>query len=153
MSDSILGFVSEPNNGRGTLSIIWSCLTTIAFVVWTILHPDTTRKILPRSLWALFVFLAPQCLPSGAIEQLVRARHLSTRLRVVPWWDAWTLKQLFLVTKQGVRLKSGAELRVLDARTLLDMAKLRNCQKRDKIVGHINASRSVPGTAALLAIL
>lgn len=129
----ISGFVIEPNSGRGTLSIIWSCLTTITFVVWTALHPHT-RKNLPRFAWAIFVFLVPEAMPAGAIEQLVRARHLHTRLRSVAGWEGWTLKQSFLVIKQGVRYRAGEELMDLDASRLIEAAVLeaRRKEKRDK---------------------
>lgn len=97
-----VGFVSEPNCGRGTVSIIWSCLTTIIFVVWTVLHPDThaSRR---RITWSVLIALAPEAMPAGAIEQLVRARQLQKRVRSIPGWHDWTLQQSFLVLKKGIK--------------------------------------------------
>lgn len=97
-----VGFVPEPNCGRGTVSIIWSCLTTIIFVVWTVLHPDThaSRR---RITWSVLIALAPEAMPAGAIEQLVRARQLQRRVRSIPGWHDWTLQQSFLVLKKGIK--------------------------------------------------
>lgn len=97
-----VGFVPEPNCGRGTVSIIWSCLTTIIFVVWTVLHPDThaSRR---RIIWSVLIALAPEAMPAGAIEQLVRARQLQRRVRSIPGWHDWTLQQSFLVLKKGIK--------------------------------------------------
>lgn len=97
-----VGFVPEPNCGRGTVSIIWSCLTTIIFVVWTVLHPDT-RASRRRITWSVLIALAPEAMPAGAIEQLVRARQLQRRIRSIPGWHDWTLQQSFLVLKKGIK--------------------------------------------------
>ncbi|KAK7696864.1 hypothetical protein SLS64_014120 [Diaporthe eres] len=101
-----VGFVPEPNCGRGTVSIIWSCLTTIIFVVWTVLHPDThaSRR---RITWSVLIALAPEAMPAGAIEQLVRARQLQKRIRSIPGWHDWTLQQSFLVLKKGIKEEAG----------------------------------------------
>ncbi|CAN8099662.1 unnamed protein product [Discula destructiva] len=129
----ISGFVFESNCGRGTLSIIWSCLATITFVVWTVLHPHF-RQNLPRLVWAILIFFLPEALPAGAIEQLTRARQLQTCLRGVPGWEGWTLKQSFLVIKQGVKYRNvgDEELKVLEASRLIAVAKLLDAQRKDE---------------------
>lgn len=43
-----VGFVAEPNCGRGTAGIIWSCLTVIVFSVWSTIHLNT--KSYPSSV-------------------------------------------------------------------------------------------------------
>ncbi|KAF2628005.1 hypothetical protein BU25DRAFT_410631 [Macroventuria anomochaeta] len=47
--DTVVGFLPEPNCGRGTAGIIWNCLAVMVFSAWTIIHLDT--KPLPSSLW------------------------------------------------------------------------------------------------------
>lgn len=113
------GFVPEPNCGRGTLSIIWACLPTIMFVVWTAIHPDSQRSM-GRVMWGFFIFFVPEAMPASAIDQLIRARRLQKRLRVLRGWESWTLKQSFLVVKRGVKVVSSGE--ILTARRLVELA-------------------------------
>lgn len=102
------GFVPEPNCGRGTLSIIWACLPTIMFVVWTAIHPNS-HESMSRAMWGVFIFFVPEAMPAIAIDQLIRARRLTRTLRVLRDWERWTLKQSFLVVKKGVRVAGSGE--------------------------------------------
>lgn len=113
------GFVFEPSCGRGTISILWGCLVTIVFVVWTVLHTDTTHPTMSKPAWAVFVFFVPEAMPAGAIEQLVRARQLQKRLRSIPGWEDWTLKRSFFIIKKGVTDHEGE---VLSASGLVRLA-------------------------------
>ncbi|KAI3396992.1 hypothetical protein diail_11319 [Diaporthe ilicicola] len=121
------GFVPEPSAGRGTISIIWGCLTTIIFVVWTALHPDY-HPSMPRAMWGVFIFFVPEAMPAGAFGQLIRARKLQRRLRGVPGWESWALKQSFLIVKKGVRDTASGE--VLTASGLLELVQQRQQQRR-----------------------
>jgi hypothetical protein len=104
------GFVPEPTCDRGTLSIVWACLPTIMFVLYTAIHKDSHRSM-PRSMWGFFVFFVPESMPASAIDQLIRASRLKKRLRALPGWDSWTLKQSFLIVKRGVSVVgTGQEL-------------------------------------------
>lgn len=115
----MVGFVPEPNCGRGTLSIIWACLTTIMFVVWTAIHLDSQRSM-SRVMWGFFIFFVPEAMPATAIDQLIKAIRLQKRLRALRGWKSWTLKQSFLIVKRGVRELSGGE--VLTASRLVELA-------------------------------
>lgn len=95
------GFVPEPNCGRGTLGIVWACLPTIMFVLYTAIHKDSQRSM-PRFMWAFFIFFVPDSMPASAIDQLIKANRLKKRLRALQGWGSWTLKQSFLVVKRGV---------------------------------------------------
>lgn len=103
------GFVPEPNCGRGTLSIVWACLPTIMFVLWTALHPHSQRSM-PRSMWGLLIFFVPESMPASAIDQLIKASRLRKRLRALQGWESWTLKQSFLIVKRGIREAGGGEV-------------------------------------------
>lgn len=113
------GFVPEPNCGRGTLGVIWACLPTIMFVIWTAVHLDS-HKSMGRGLWGVFVFFVPESMPASAIDQLIKARRLQKRLRVFPGWESWTLKQSFLVVKRGIRGIGGGD--VLTPTRLVELA-------------------------------
>lgn len=113
------GFVPEPNCGRGTLGVVWACLPTIIFVIWTAIHLDS-QKSMGRGLWSVFVFFVPESMPASAIDQLIKARRLQKRLRVLPSWESWTLKQSFLIVKRGVRGIGGGD--VLTPTRLVELA-------------------------------
>ncbi|KAG6363906.1 hypothetical protein INS49_009009 [Diaporthe citri] len=102
------GWVPEPKCGRGTLSVVWACLPTITFVLWTAIHLDASRSM-GRGMWGLFVFFVPEAMPAIALDQLIKARRLRKRLRALVGWESWTLKQSFLVVKRGVRGLGGGE--------------------------------------------
>lgn len=114
-----VGFVPEPSCGRGTVSIIWSCLATIFFVVWTVLHIDY-RGGMSRVIFGAFTFFMPEAMPAAAVQQLILARRLRQRLHSIQGWDSWVLEQSFLVTKNGVRDKGSGE--VVTADMLVELA-------------------------------
>lgn len=123
------GFVPEPNCGRGTLGIVWACLPTIMFVIWTAIHLDSHRSM-GRGLWGVFVFFVPESMPASAIDQFIKARRLQKRLRVLPGWESWTLKQSFLVVKRGVRSIGGGE--VLTPTRLVELAEQQYTDSKNK---------------------
>lgn len=108
-----VGFVPEPSCGRGTVSIVWSCLTTIFFVVWTTIHIDYRHNI-SRVMWGISIFFMPEALPAGALQQLLMARRLQKRLHRIQGWDSWTLEQSFLIVKNGVKDKTTGKLLTAD---------------------------------------
>jgi hypothetical protein len=74
-----LGWQDGPNQ-RGTLTILWSCLSTVVACTWTILHlnvPGTCdkagRKILRKAKWMLVTVLFPEFLFSKAVCELQMA--------------------------------------------------------------------------------
>ena len=45
-----VGFVSEPNCGRGTTGLLWQCLTTIFLCIWCAQHMDVPARALSKKL-------------------------------------------------------------------------------------------------------
>ncbi len=43
MDQELIGFVAEPNCGRGTTGIIWNCVVTIILCTWVRLRSSCTR--------------------------------------------------------------------------------------------------------------
>lgn len=127
------GWVPEPNCGRGTLSVVWACLPTIMFVLWTAIHLDASRSM-GRGMWGFFIFFVPEAMPASAIDQLIKARRLQKRLQVLRGWESWTLKQSFLLVKRGVRGLGGGE--TLTPRRLVELAEQQQYMEKEKLVAH-----------------
>lgn len=114
-----VGFVPEPSCGRGTVSIIWSCLATIFFVVWTVLHIDY-RGSKSRVIWGAATFFMPEVMPAAAAQQLTLAWRLQRRLRNIRGWNSWGLEQSFLIIKNGVKDEGSGD--ILTADRLVELA-------------------------------
>ncbi|PMD15631.1 hypothetical protein NA56DRAFT_634481, partial [Hyaloscypha hepaticicola] len=74
-----IGWQDGPNQ-RGTLTILWSCLSTIVACTWTILHlnvpgtyDSTWRRILTKAKWMLVTLIFPEFLFSKAVCELQMA--------------------------------------------------------------------------------
>lgn len=111
------GFVPEPNCGRGTLGIIWNCLSTLFLVIWVSCHTETLRPWSTDS-WlyteklrqALGFLLLPEGGALLSIRSLVFGVRLRRQLREIPGWEHFSLKQAFLLTLlEGVYRKDNSE--------------------------------------------
>ena len=86
LTDSTLvrGFVTA-DCGRGTIDILWSCLTAIFLSIWTVIHlpvpcfdiehPDDFRRTVVRSrvVPSLIALLAPEYMLSLALAEITQA--------------------------------------------------------------------------------
>ncbi|KAK3332843.1 hypothetical protein B0T19DRAFT_473634 [Cercophora scortea] len=113
-----VGFVPEPNCGRGTVGILWSCVVTIILSTWTTLHNDISPPGSSRWRWtksklgsAIYCALFPEALAMVAIMLLVRARRLSASIRDFPGWSQFSHRQSFLVVQDGIYSKQSSEIR------------------------------------------
>ncbi|KAI4287570.1 MAG: hypothetical protein L6R35_003175 [Caloplaca aegaea] len=103
-----VGFVHEPN-GRGTLGIVWTCLTVIVLNTWTVLHvnipPSRWRSwhmYLHKLKWALVTVLIPEGILAIAFTQWRHARNTIPKMRrFVP---AWTLHHGFYAEMGGFKV-------------------------------------------------
>ena len=94
LTDSTLvqGFVTA-DCGRGTIDILWSCLTAIFLSIWTVIHlpvpcfdierPDNFRRKVVRSRVgaSLITLLAPEFMLSIALLEIIGAYAASQRLQ------------------------------------------------------------------------
>ena len=128
-----VGFAPEPVCGRGTVGIVWGCLATMFFVVWTVLHPDYRPKM-SRVMWGVCVIVMPEAMPALAIKQLLLARQVQRRLRSIRGWESWTMEQSFLIVKNGVKLKGSGDL--LTAERLVELAE--QAQQKHRVDIHID---------------
>ena len=73
-------------SGRGTLNILWTCVSTLALCVWTAVHPNiaprpgTRASYYQRSGMMLLAMVFPEVLLSSAWLQLYLARNLKSTL-------------------------------------------------------------------------
>jgi len=87
MSDDRIGWVPEPNCGRGTMSIIWSCLATTALCTYSALHLDAPRRSgkwysFGRTVGYTFLgIMAPEAICYNAIEDYYRMRSIRQQAR------------------------------------------------------------------------
>ncbi|MCJ1234031.1 hypothetical protein MMC14_001989 [Varicellaria rhodocarpa] len=101
----IHGWVDEPD-GRGTWSILWTCLTTIFICTWSALHlnvPEehSTWLLYDRKIvWMLLAVIAPEVLLHDAMYAYLGARSLRKDL-LLHGGEEWTLTHTQFVYAQG----------------------------------------------------
>ena len=106
----IHGWVPEPD-GRGTWSIVWSCLVTIFICTWSVLHLDVPKRhgrwyLRFRKVgWMLCAALAPEWILCLAVDDFLEARTLLGHL-VAHGGDEWTLVHAEFAVAGGIRVKS-----------------------------------------------
>ena len=122
-----VGFVANANDGRGTISLLSQCLSTIFLCVYTALHFDIPVR--PLSKWAvsirkliftLIMAIAPELLPYNAFNHWYRARKLHTL------WNAsidskLSMKQVHYLLSGGMQISASTEHhdRVLEVELLV----------------------------------
>ncbi|KAK0624410.1 hypothetical protein B0T14DRAFT_583870 [Immersiella caudata] len=117
-----VGFVPEPNCGRGTVGIIWSCLTTILLSTWTAVHinvPETPQHYIRDRHWStMSCLIIPESCVMSAVQDLSQAWALRKLMRSVPGYRCWSLKQSFSVVFDGVCTADGEVLYPVELHTL-----------------------------------
>lgn len=86
----INGWVPDPSSGRGTFSIISSCVLTLSLCVYTALHlnikaraESIAESLLLKIKWVLIGTLAPEILLFVAWRQWVSARSLTKAVNLL----------------------------------------------------------------------
>jgi len=111
------GWVPEPT-GRGTWSILWSCLATIFVCTWSALHLSVPKRhgqwyLLTRKLkWMFWAAVAPELILYISAQRFIEARDLSKYLVSDLGKPEWTLTQMQFACSGGfcIRTSSGQEL-------------------------------------------
>lgn len=86
-NDTKVGWVNEPD-GRGTLSILVSCLSSLFLSSWAVMHlniPQTssnsTRRLAIYFYWCIYGIFGPELVIWTAWRQLLSAWALRNQLR------------------------------------------------------------------------
>ncbi|CZR50406.1 uncharacterized protein PAC_00278 [Phialocephala subalpina] len=118
-------FVSAPNV-RGTLDIVWNCLSVLLLCTWSILHLNvpvesystgTCQKYVrgmkrfgKKIKWMMFSLLAPEWLLGKALGDLMSASLLEKKFREFAYSDdvPWMKSHVFLANMGGFAIQFGA---------------------------------------------
>ncbi len=109
---TLVGFVPEPNCGRGTVGILWSCATAIFLCSWTMLHGGLKSKKRKLRLLA-FMLIFPEGIACQEIQTFINARRLQREVRKHSGWEKLTLRQAFLLELGGIHFSPGIDSRDL----------------------------------------
>lgn len=105
------GWVPQPE-GRGTLNILLSCITTIFLCSWTVLClniPEPTRGrwgfLKYKLRWQLFAIIFPEVVTGMAAEQWESANQSVQEFRRLGY-PQWTMRHAFFADMGGFMLQS-----------------------------------------------
>ncbi|RDA90890.1 hypothetical protein CP533_4434 [Ophiocordyceps camponoti-saundersi (nom. inval.)] len=99
----LVGFRPEPNCGRGTVGILWSCFSTIGLSLWASLHLDLSDAGIEMRI-GMFVgcLILPEAGVAIATGEYATALYWRDRVRAHAGWESWSLKHSYLVLMGGV---------------------------------------------------
>jgi hypothetical protein len=104
------GWTNEPNDGRGTETIIWQCITTIFLCVYVAQHLNIPPEVvgwkvslLRKGWWTVVGLLFPEIVCLFAICQWYVARNLAARCKNLG--KPISMRQAFLLSSGGVGVR------------------------------------------------
>jgi hypothetical protein len=144
------GWVPQQDN-RGTLDIIWSCLTTLFICLWVQLHlnvpsPDETllQTSLRRLRWLLYGALVPEFLLLASAGQYASAKMSLKDMKALGYEDNWSMSHGFFADSGGFLLVppdtppfavTGKQIHYLVARKHMEMPEISRSEIVDKSKG------------------
>lgn len=103
------GWVDSPNQ-RGTIDIIWSCITTLAICCWVMLHLNVPAKndnlwtlFLRRARWLMLALLSPELVMLFACGQWASAQRSVADMHSLGYQN-WTMIHAFYADMGGFLL-------------------------------------------------
>ncbi|PQE27611.1 Major facilitator superfamily domain general substrate transporter protein [Rutstroemia sp. NJR-2017a BBW] len=129
-SNALQGWTSSPD-GRGTLDILWTCLTTILLSTWSAIclnipePSDTIWTHLKRKTWiTLISIMGPEYLLGFALGEWQSARASVAHLKQLRQDDKWTIKHAFFADMGGFVLRTSDNVQFfLDTKHILWLLK------------------------------
>ncbi|KAF2267305.1 hypothetical protein CC78DRAFT_457383 [Lojkania enalia] len=102
------GWTPDPD-GRGTISLLWSCLFTLFICTWIAVHPEVgDSKLGMKFLFMFMGLMAPEIWSMNAIWEIFEARELLKRMRKLGY-KHWTLQHSFFADMGGFKLQVGEQ--------------------------------------------
>ncbi|KAL9608538.1 MAG: hypothetical protein Q9167_006631 [Letrouitia subvulpina] len=107
--DHLIGYVGEPN-GRGTFTIVWSCLAVLLLNTWTVLHLNiphpkwrSWRIYMHKAKWAFVALLIPEGIMTVAFNQRRNAKSSIKYMK--KYAPQWTLMHGFYSEMGGFKVR------------------------------------------------
>ncbi|TFY66562.1 hypothetical protein EVG20_g4532 [Dentipellis fragilis] len=109
------GFVPGPTS-RGTINILWSCVSTLFICIWTSVHPDirfhfdmTPKNLTMQKLFlAISMLLMPEMMLVRVVTEHIEARWIARQFNSQFPAGSWTLADAYYVTMNGYVFKNEA---------------------------------------------
>ncbi|KAH0547593.1 hypothetical protein FGG08_000318 [Glutinoglossum americanum] len=105
--ESRQGWQREPD-GRGTIGLVWSCLTTLFICVWAALHNNVPSKndsdftfFFRKLKWTFVSIIAPEMVTAGAFLQWRSARQFAQRMKAARFFQ-YTQTHGFFANMGGI---------------------------------------------------
>lgn len=106
--DNILvhGWKPEPD-GRGTWSIVWTCLVTIFLCTWSVQHDNVPPRhgrwylLLRKLKWMTYTVIAPEIILAEAVQEFFVARDRIRYLGKCRGYESWTLTHIMFMRMGG----------------------------------------------------
>lgn len=106
-NDTIIhGWQSEPD-GRGTWSILWSCLVTVFLCTWSVMHCNVPKRhdrsylFSEKLIEMVIAVLVPESTCASAVEKNSMARDHMQYLARYKGYETWTLTHLVFMYNHG----------------------------------------------------
>lgn len=110
-NDFVRGWVNQAD-GRGTLDIIWSCLSTTFLCSWTVLclnipaeNESVCRRFCRKLRWMALTVFGPEFTLAFAVGQWASARRSQWAFHLLGY-PQWTLRHAFFADMGGLVLKA-----------------------------------------------
>lgn len=104
------GWEAEPQ-GRGTWSILWSCLATVILCTWSALHMDVPTRhgsiylFFRRCKWMVISVMAPEIILAISGKKLFNARDLLRQAAETCDHTDWTLTHMLFAHANGFGIR------------------------------------------------
>ena len=105
----INGWVPEPD-GRGTWSILWSCLVTTVLCTWSALHLDvpertnSTYLVFRKMYWMGVITVWPEAVLAIQVREFLHARAMLKSLAKKNGEKGWSLTHMHFACMDGFRI-------------------------------------------------
>src|SRR5277367_3007849 len=101
-----VGWTPAPSR-RGTINLLWSCLSTVFLCTWTVLCLNVPARddsfwvqIRRKAKWSLIVVFGPEILVSFAIGQWASARRSVAAFQELGYHE-WTIRHAYYCDMGG----------------------------------------------------
>jgi hypothetical protein len=103
-STEVQGWTNEPD-GRGTFSLLWSCLFTIFVCTWTTQNLRVGQgHVIVKAMGMIYATLAPEIYSAEAVMDWYDSRKLTKEMKALGHSD-WTMTHSLFASNHGFSVK------------------------------------------------